>query len=209
MRLDGGCARKHPRRGGEDERLSSGRMCTAETPPPRRGRLTARMSSMWSVRNTPAEAGKTVFEVLIRHGRRKHPRRGGEDGAFWLPYCRSLETPPPRRGRLPETCLAWGRGRNTPAEAGKTRGNTIPHQRIRKHPRRGGEDRSPRSEDISYTETPPPRRGRRAPWAWAGSISGNTPAEAGKTEGIPSLTVESRKHPRRGGEDGYSPHVEP
>ena len=37
---------------------------------------------------------------------------------------------------------AWqAASRNTPAEAGKTRGNTIPHQRIRKHPRRGGEDR--------------------------------------------------------------------
>ena len=111
--------------------------------------------------NTPAEAGKTRFFPARFAGRRKHPRRGGEDVGSGADSRELQETPPPRRGRLPVRSLAKGVLRNTPAEAGKTLANDVSEATPRKHPRRGGEDHDFHAGDIRIHETPPPRRGRQ------------------------------------------------
>ena len=113
-------AKKHPRRGGEDLRSTSGSATTPETPPPRRGRQSRVHVYELPLRNTPAEAGKTGAGLAALTIIWKHPRRGGEDSSSkeWPSSLR--ETPPPRRGRPSVRGSCCSSPRNTPAEAGKT-----------------------------------------------------------------------------------------
>ena len=74
---------KHPRRGGEDREEGPERLAPAETPPPRRGRLSIESGGLTASRNTPAEAGKTTRHLTECAHVRKHPRRGGEDSNIW------------------------------------------------------------------------------------------------------------------------------
>ena len=153
--------RKHPRRGGEDEKLHVSRQAVQETPPPRRGRPVGSLSRCAACRNTPAEAGKTFPNRSGTTSPQKHPRRGGEDGRAPQGLAAGAETPPPRRGRLSPANEAGHAARNTPAEAGKTHRRTCRHWRYGKHPRRGGEDFDSLPAHIRMRETPPPRRGRQ------------------------------------------------
>jgi len=70
---------KHPRVCGEDDKngLLSG--LEVETPPRMRGRPFSASSPCSSQRNTPAYAGKTVFQIFQKNPVRKHPRVCGED----------------------------------------------------------------------------------------------------------------------------------
>ena len=151
--------------------------------------------------NTPVEAGKTSREGQATVKSRKHPRRGGEDFLEAHLNAQLVETPPPRRGRLGAPWpVPQARG-NTPAEAGKTLATPGATHSTRKHPRRGGEDTLAHGIDVSFWETPPPRRGRRHRYTFFRFQPGNTPAEAGKTGGRTARHEGLEKHPRRGGED--------
>ena len=153
------------------------------------------------MRNTPVEAGKTSREGQATVKSRKHPRRGGEDSLRVRVGQGKEETPPPRRGRLLRSSPERAAGRNTPAEAGKTRAPVEGDGLVWKHPRRGGEDTLAHGIDVSFWETPPPRRGRRHRYTFFLLQPGNTPAEAGKTGGRTARHEGLEKHPRRGGED--------
>ena len=172
-----------------------------ETPPPRRGRPRRYGRVATSMRNTPVEAGKTSREGQATVKSRKHPRRGGEDSLRVRVGQGKEETPPPRRGRLLRSSPERAAGRNTPAEAGKTRRSLACSSSEGKHPRRGGEDPCYAGRNTFDTETPPPRRGRHACARDRRQLLGNTPAEAGKTPSLYLFSFPTWKHPRRGGED--------
>ena len=156
------------------------------------------------MRNTPVEAGKTSREGQATVKSRKHPRRGGEDSLRVRVGQGKEETPPPRRGRLLRSSPERAAGRNTPAEAGKTRRSLACSSSEGKHPRRGGEDPCYAGRNTFDTETPPPRRGRHERPSKVTASYGNTPAEAGKTRVRTGSTSASGKHPRRGGEDAIA-----
>ena len=151
--------------------------------------------------NTPAEAGKTPTVWAGGNVNEKHPRRGGEDKPGGASDGEEPETPPPRRGRLLRSSPERAAGRNTPAEAGKTRRSLACSSSEGKHPRRGGEDPCYAGRNTFDTETPPPRRGRHACARDRRQLLGNTPAEAGKTPSLYLFSFPTWKHPRRGGED--------
>ena len=110
-------ARKHPRRRGEDFRGTMYRSLHEETPPQARGRPQYLGVKVQDLRNTPAGAGKTLGRHRRLAGRRKHPRRRGEDSALGPSSAPMREIPPQARGR-PSNEHADGHGPgNTPAGA--------------------------------------------------------------------------------------------
>ena len=92
--------RKHPRLRGEDHRALRELIALTETPPLTRGRPDQEAEGRPLRRNTPAYAGKTSVDPMIRAA----PK----------------ETPPLTRGRPTATTKNARRTGNTPAYAGKT-----------------------------------------------------------------------------------------
>ena len=146
-----------------------------------RGRLLVKALGAFQQRNTPAYAGKTPSNDLMKSFPWKHPRVCGED----LSHCREAErrqeTPPRMRGRL--FCLfnQVQFGRNTPAYAGKTCFLSLYMAGRKKHPRVCGEDCLTTNRGMYK---------RR-----------NTPAYAGKTRSGQASPGCRKKHPRVCGED--------
>ena len=112
--------RKHPRLRGEDSKWTGALMMIPETPPLTRGRLSHLVATLFSVRNTPAYAGKTFLQRFVRAFCQKHPRLRGEDVTLTTLETGSTETPPLTRGRLKEIAMVEEVKGNTPAYAGKT-----------------------------------------------------------------------------------------
>ena len=75
--------------------------------------------------------------------------------------------------------------RNTPAYAGKTKGQQRKIKNIEKHPRVCGEDYTMCLKRRRALETPPRMRGRLREPALGKDMAGNTPAYAGKTHQRP------------------------
>ena len=113
---------KYPRRRGEDHPTNTPMGTAQETPPQARGRLSTISKAHQFSRNTPAGAGKTIAPNQCALLCRKHPRRRGEDNQVRSRNQRRPETPPQARGRQAHLRLAVARLGNTPAGAGKTRG---------------------------------------------------------------------------------------
>ena len=133
------------------------------------------------MRNTPADAGKTFFVVCCLVVLRKHPRGRGED-SVWICSARyHSETPPRTRGRPFTPMFHTLPGRNTPADAGKTSDIPYASRHAEKHPRGRGEDQHAILPNSYRTETPPRTRGRPPALTVCCSLTGNTPADAGKT----------------------------
>ena len=156
-----------------------------ETPPHARGRLLVVTSVIFSMRNTPACAGKTELKFALELSKRKHPRMRGEDGACNPSNAAVWETPPHARGRLrmgfvhPNSLMLAAR--NTPACAGKTFFRELDGVDRGKHPRMRGEDHLTKYPRDRMRETPPHARGRQALYKKVKKETGNTPACAGKT----------------------------
>ena len=152
-----------------------------ETPPLARGRLHHLNLRCTSDRNTPACAGKT----------------GTGNPSVGI----TIETPPLARGRRARLKALMLPAGNTPACAGKTADRVRNVGSSWKHPRLRGEDIAEAASDSCARETPPLARGRQRRYVRARHVQGNTPACAGKTEGIDNVAGALRKHPRLRGED--------
>ena len=94
--------------------------------------------------------------------------------------------------------------RNTPAYAGKTKGQQRKIKNIEKHPRVCGEDYTMCLKRRRALETPPRMRGRLIGTIFACALIGNTTAYAGKTIMNGKNLTEKEKHPRVCGEDPES-----
>ena len=154
---------------------------TKETPPLARGRPVESERKRPAARNTPAGAGKTVVIQSHDIAVKKHPRWRGEDATWAKDIPDSGETPPLARGRQSKMKVYSTKLGNTPAGAGKTVVDDLSEVDRMKHPRWRGEDMLLSLELPICIETPPLARGRPVTDFKSASITGNTPAGAGKT----------------------------
>ena len=133
-------SRKHPRRRGEDLEQDYQGAKAMETPPQARGRRGRTLCGRTHCGNTPAGAGKTCISEHFKPANWKHPRRRGEDATSTALATKEQETPPQARGRLEPGIRDLKHLGNTPAGAGKTVSMINMISKLKKHPRRRGED---------------------------------------------------------------------
>ncbi len=112
--------RDHPRLGGEHGARNPGSVPSAGPPPPGRGALARRPAVHHRTGTTPAWAGSTGGRCGLRHGRRDHPRLGGEhsNASCFSASCQG--PPPPGRGARVRESRGGRCGGTTPAWAGST-----------------------------------------------------------------------------------------
>ena len=151
------------------------------SPPHARGRHLLPIVSLYTLRITPACAGKTCRGFANNSGSSDHPRMRGEDEGVVLVVVVSPGSPPHARGRPQTGGELLEVSRITPACAGKTPDFEGRQWARADHPRMRGED-----------------------WSWPTARrrpGGITPACAGKTPLSTSPRRPSRDHPRMRGED--------
>ena len=68
-----------------------------------RGKATARVLLRWQFGITPAYAGKSPFPAYLLQRSRDHPRLCGEKGIWNELADTAVGSPPPMRGKVPET----------------------------------------------------------------------------------------------------------
>ena len=95
-------------------------------------------------RITPAGAGKTCCPHQLSGSPWDHPRRCGENANFPLIQPGKKGSPPQVRGKPFPVSLSVQSARITPAGAGKTRTKRTYRPDMTDHPRRCGENFSPR-----------------------------------------------------------------
>ena len=111
--------RVHPRIRGEDLRREVGRQVREGSPPHTRGRSISGSPAPWSVRFTPAYAGKMIEEARTTGHSEVHPRIRGEDAELSQPQLAYRGSPPHTRGRSALYAGIHSDFRFTPAYAGK------------------------------------------------------------------------------------------
>ena len=200
----------HPRMRGEDLAIKQGEGIDPGSPPHARGRRRLPHPGIAGNGITPACAGKTYN----RHRRMSmigdHPRMRGEDAAYDSKSSKACGSPPHARGRLQSTPWQNPNTRITPACAGKTAQRTLAKLHLKDHPRMRGEDSVAKSARLCIWGSPPHARGRPARRRTRAFANWITPACAGKTETMASMTNGAKDHPRMRGEDcplWHSPHV--
>ena len=110
----------HPRRCGENCLYSRAEVSRTGSPPQVRGKRSLPCSMRSLSRITPAGAGKTIARLFRSLSFRDHPRRCGENNIGCLPYTGTVGSPPQVRGKPLNSSGGSGKGRITPAGAGKT-----------------------------------------------------------------------------------------
>ena len=149
---------------------------------------------------TPAYAGKRVTSHFSNRSATDHPRVCGEK-AEWFRANRYYEGSPPRmRGKvgLPPPFLSMRR--ITPAYAGKSPKFRNRLDVYKDHPRVCGEKTYRDSPTYPAAGSPPRMRGKASGPGVLSSLSGITPAYAGKSPVRELLLIVSRDHPRVCGE---------
>ena len=96
--------------------------------------------------------------------------------------------------------------RITPAGAGKTSQGYQYQKQLEDHPRRCGENAKLQDTRGQLRGSPPQVRGKPSCVSGAGTISGITPAGAGKTYRFDFVVFNAQDHPRRCGENYTMPH---
>ena len=149
---------------------------------------------------TPAYAGKRDVTARSAGAAQDHPRVCGEK-AEWFRANRYYEGSPPRmRGKvgLPPPFLSMRR--ITPAYAGKSPKFRNRLDVYKDHPRVCGEKTYRDSPTYPAAGSPPRMRGKASGPGVLSSLSGITPAYAGKSPVRELLLIVSRDHPRVCGE---------
>ena len=96
-------------------------------------------STVLCYRITPAYAGKRKAKRNHVKAMRDHPRLCGEKSSSCMTAPLMSGSPPPMRGKVHDRHLCSGKGRITPAYAGKSPRNRSPQWLCRDHPRLCGE----------------------------------------------------------------------
>ena len=110
----------HPRRCGENLRVSRFCFIATGSPPQVRGKPLTDGSDEYARRITPAGAGKTRLRERHCNPPRDHPRRCGENRTDRKNAAEHLGSPPQVRGKRFAAMPSTGTARITPAGAGKT-----------------------------------------------------------------------------------------
>ena len=152
-------------------------------------------------RITPADAGKTVPPPVWTAIAPDHPRGCGENLFLDLPVSALTGSPPRMRGKQPVWKAASGRGRITPADAGKTLMRGCKRRLTTDHPRGCGENFADSAVMRSSDGSPPRMRGKRREERIRPAVTRITPADAGKTFCLRARKVKNTDHPRGCGEN--------
>ena len=151
------------------------------SPPHARGRRMPALVRRRDRRITPACAGKTPTRRGRSGNAPDHPRMRGEDSRTGRKSRIEGGSPPHARGRRLGSRRRRGRGRITPACAGKTLVERVEEPLGPDHPRMRGEDTLHRNAHHWASGSPPHARGRRPSARRRRSQCRITPACAGKT----------------------------
>ena len=190
----------HPRVCGEKVCFSFRPTAFLGSPPRMRGKGFYAVSGRFRPWITPAYAGKRDVTARSAGAAQDHPRVCGEK-AEWFRANRYYEGSPPRmRGKvgLPPPFLSMRR--ITPAYAGKSPKFRNRLDVYKDHPRVCGEKTYRDSPTYPAAGSPPRMRGKASGPGVLSSLSGITPAYAGKSPVRELLLIVSRDHPRVCGE---------
>ena len=147
-----------------------------------RGKLSSSISAQYSVRITPAGAGKTCGGIAGLIFTRDHPRRCGENFPKVSKICFDEGSPPQVRGKRRAQPLLPVTSEITPAGAGKTRTLHEKRPTPKDHPpRRCGENSLSTTYSPIDIGSPPQVRGKQEKSQNNFFRFGITPAGAGKT----------------------------
>ena len=170
------------------------------SPPRGRGKVGLLAAGLYDLGITPAWAGKSIPRNRSRIQNEDHPRVGGEKR--WSGASRGACGGSPPRGRgkvtlLPSYSLDTG---ITPAWAGKSPKTNHSCIHNKDHPRVGGEKKK-RAKGCSKALGSPPRgRGKASSRFLPSTLTGITPAWAGKRTSSKKPALTLKDHPRVGGE---------
>ena len=157
------------------------RLLNMGSPPRVRGKARSNIPAGSGKRITPACAGKSLWCSPACHRGRDHPRVCGEK-AYNLVISGSEWGSPPRvRGKVIHGVLNGIHDRITPAYAGKRYFDFIISLASWDHPRVCGEKSDSGNARKPNTGSPPRMRGKDPSSILAFSLSGITPAYAGKS----------------------------
>ena len=149
---------------------------------------------------TPAYAGKSALMPAVMAGSQDHPRVCGEKRLVKR-RARCLGGSPPRmRGKDLCDVICGQQSGITPAYAGKRYPYQYAEYCIGDHPRVCGEKTSAMSSAVSSPGSPPRMRGKGTLTNTLNTVSGITPAYAGKSRCGPKGSRKHKDHPRVCGE---------
>ena len=177
----------HPRRCGENVRVSDKRQHYLGSPPQVRGKQRQFRSCRHKGRITPAGAGKTEAVLYTPQRLEDHPRGCGEN--------------------LPIFARDIADYRITPADAGKTFRQIYSYRIGQDHPRGCGENTSRRYCRVGNLGSPPRMRGKPQHTVRQELLPRITPADAGKTMCGNAGQSSTWDHPRGCGENGCTPYI--
>ncbi len=196
--------RDHPRRCGENAARLSIRCWFAGSPPQVRGKPNLDIRIPREPGITPAGAGKTEGEYLVRLLKEDHPRRCGENIKIFQNLCKRPGSPPQVRGKQGCHTVKILSGGITPAGAGKTGHAHGVRHRHTDHPRRCGENAVKAANTGTHVGSPPQVRGKLIENYCLRLYHRITPAGAGKTTVTALKAERERDHPRRCGENMFT-----
>ena len=175
-------------------------MCQG-SPPRVRGKLIALDNFRWTLRITPARAGKTHEAGAGHHRPEDHPRACGENYNPISVYGAGIGSPPRVRGKPSGKTTLRDVPRITPARAGKTTVAGAGGITATDHPRACGENSLKSLKAVASYGSPPRVRGKHWTHWTITDNPGITPARAGKTHAAAVSAARIRDHPRACGEN--------
>ena len=134
-----------------------------------------------TIRITPACAGKTMTFLSRLMKSWDHPRVCGKNKDIFLRFQSGLGSPPRVREKHDWSKAFWHLFGITPACAGKTNPSSSGKLETEDHPRVCGKNLAIMFEGNKRAGSPPRVREKRFSANWMMSLSGITPACAGKT----------------------------
>ena len=170
------------------------------SPPRMRGKVVRPFLLISYIRITPAHAGKSGSGGVRRLYSGDHPRACGEKFCPAATVAIAEGSPPRMRGKELEGENRESHKRITPAHAGKSENSRLKWPKSKDHPRACGE-KACATDFISRRSGSPPRmRGKALASFDAYTVTGITPAHAGKSSVRVNPALPHQDHPRACGE---------
>ena len=133
-------------------------------------------------RITPAHAGRSRNQWLLKLFVRDHPRACGEKDSHKQAQRSAVGSPPRMRGEAQKAVAGIGESGITPAHAGRSHRVSIRKSGSKDHPRACGEKVTRYRPFTSFPGSPPRMRGEVLRWSSWFVPPGITPAHAGRRQ---------------------------